>query len=80
MASGWAATAERIWQAYFAAMNWILRPVRMVGVFDRLASGELIEWGETGRMLAWSLPFGCGLLAVLGAVLLRIRELGAVQE
>ncbi len=80
LASGWAVAAERIWQAYFAAMNWLLRPVRATGVFDRLAAGEWIGWGETWRMLVWGLPVGCGLLALLGALLLRIRELGAVQE
>ncbi|MCX7818324.1 MAG: hypothetical protein N2652_03820 [Kiritimatiellae bacterium] len=79
-ARGWAAAAERIWQTYFSVMNWLLRPVRTTGVFERLAAGELISWAETLHMIAWSLPVGCGLLACLGATLLRVRELGGVQE
>lgn len=79
-APAWAVMAERIWQMYFAAMNWLLRPLGTVGVFDRLASGELVSWGEMWRMATGSLLIGCGLLGGLGVVLLRVRELGATQE
>jgi len=78
-AEGWAAALERAYQAYFVALTWITAPLRGTDALERLATGQLVGWGEVARMALLQIGVGCGVLAVAGAWLFRRRELGAAQ-
>jgi hypothetical protein len=76
---GWALALERAYHGYFVALKWATVPLRGTDTLDRLATGQLVGWGEVARAGLLEIGVGCGLLAVLGAWLFRRRELGAAQ-
>lgn len=70
---------ETILKPFFTILHKIIDPVESPPVLDMLANGEWISWLLVFQSIGLQLLIYCGILGLMGTLILRRREIGLPQ-